>query len=124
VVEKFVLRKAFVPNIEVAENCTVRRFIIWAFYQIVTDKIKERGIGGAYRRTKRRKEMCLHNLVKTPEVKRTLEKPKHNWKHNIKMDHKNSTGYHRLHSCGSCGKKCLTFANMVMNTKLHTMRDF
>jgi len=64
---------------------------------------KVRWAGDAARNTS--KEMCIHNLVKTPEGERPLENLKHGRRPNINTDLKNRTGYHRWRSSDSRGEK-------------------
>jgi hypothetical protein len=75
----------------VAENCTMRNFVNYNSHHIVGNKIKEGEMGGACS-TKTSKEMCIHNLVKTPEGERLLENSKHRRRPSINMDLKNRTG--------------------------------
>jgi hypothetical protein len=74
----------------------------------VGNKIKEVEIGGVCS-TKSSKEMCIHNLVETPEGERPLENLTHRRRPNINMGLKNRTGYHRWHSSGSRGEKNVCF---------------
>jgi len=104
VAENNGVRKVPVPKFEVAGNCTRRNFVNYISHHIVGNKIKEGEMGRAYS-TKTSKEMCIHNLVKTPVGERPFENPKHRRRPNINKDLKNRTGYYRWRSSGSRGEK-------------------
>ena len=65
-VENIAVRKVPVRKFEVAENCTIWNFVNYNSHNIVGNKIMEGEMGGTWS-TKTSKEMCIHNLVKTPE---------------------------------------------------------
>jgi hypothetical protein len=122
-IENIGLRKVLGRKFEVAQNCTKTNFVNYNSHYIVGNKIKKGEMGRACN-TKTLKEMCIHNLVKTPVGERTLQNPKLRRRSNINMDLKNRTEYYRWLSSGSRGEKMSTVLNTIMNTKLHRMIGF